>query len=314
MSKSSSINSILYPIDAETFLNKSERNIQRVNNKLDDYLKDPSEEQIHDIRTAIRRLRATNQSLQKTIRKKKEFKEFATKSKELFSLNSKIRDYDIILEMLSKYTEDVSSSKREQQQTSHTSQALANVSKSLETLRKRRLTEAKTIAVELRKLAIPKLDANKINKSEKKLMKRFNSVVGKFANSIEKNYPVVLSSPKRLTMLHEMRKDCKKLRYLLELLPVGTNGRNKGKNNVIQLIEELEKVQDILGTIHDYDTTIAYIRKYLENHPKERASLDNTVKYLYEDRQKKFEQFMDFCKADLSNSEDNLFLNIMNIN
>jgi CHAD domain-containing protein len=314
MSKSSSINSILYPIDAETFLNKSERNIQRVNNKLDDYLKDPSEEQIHDIRTAIRRLRATNQSLQKTIRKKKEFKEFAAKSKELFSLNSKIRDYDIILEMLSKYTEDVSSSKREQQQTSHTSQALANVSKSLETLRKRRLTEAKTIAVELRKLAIPKLDANKINKSEKKLMKRFNSVVGEFANSIEKNYPVVLSSPKRLTVLHEMRKDCKKLRYLLELLPVGTNGRNKGKDNVIQLIEELEKVQDILGTIHDYDTTIAYIRKYLENHPKERASLDNTVKYLYEDRQKKFEQFIDFCKADLSNSKDNLFLNIMNIN
>ena len=176
------------------------------------------------------------------------------------------------------------------------------------------MTEAKTIAVELRKLAIPKLDANKINKSEKKLIKRFNSVVGKFANSIEKNYPVVLSSPKRLTVLHEMRKDCKKLRYLLELLPVGTNGRNKGKNNVIQLIEELEKVQDILGTIHDYDTTIAYIRKYLENHPKERTSLDNTVKYLYEDRQKKFEQFMDFCKADLSNSENNLFLNIMNIN
>ncbi len=314
MSKSSSINSILYPIDAETFLNKSERNIQRVNNKLDDYLKDPNEEQIHDIRTAIRRLRATNQSLQKTIRKKKEFKEFATKSKELFSLNSKIRDYDIILEMLSKYTENVSSSKSEQQQTSHTSQALANVSKSLEILRKRRLTEAKTIAVELRKLAIPKLDANKINKSEKKLMKRFNSIVGEYANSIEKNYPVVLSSPKRLTVLHEMRKDCKKLRYLLELLPVGTNGRNKGKDNVIRLIEELEKVQDILGTIHDYDTTIAYIRKYLENHPKERASLDNTVKYLYEDRQKKFEQFMDFCKADLSNSKDNLFLNIMNIN
>ena len=41
MSKSHFINSILYSIDSETFLNKSERNIQRVNNKLDDYLKDP---------------------------------------------------------------------------------------------------------------------------------------------------------------------------------------------------------------------------------------------------------------------------------
>ena len=313
MSKSSSINSILYPIDSEIFLNKSERNIQRVNNKLDDYLKDPNEEQIHDIRTATRRLRATYQSLPNSIRNKKRLKEFVAKSKEIFSLNSKVRDYDIILEMLSKYTEEMSSPKREQQQVSHSSQAIANISKSLETLRNRRLTDAKTVVVELRKLAVPKLDNNKINKSEKELRKRFNSIVGKFADSIEKNYPVVLSSSKRLAELHEMRKDCKKLRYLLELLPVGTDGKDEGKDKVSQLIEELEKVQNMLGAIHDYDTTITYIQKYLENHPKDRSSLHNVVKYLHEDRQKKFEQFTDFCRADLSNSKDNLFLNIMNI-
>lgn len=278
MSKSSSINSILYPIDSEIFLNKSERNIQRVNNKLDDYLKDPNEEQIHDIRTATRRLRATYQSLPNSIRNKKRLKEFVAKSKEIFSLNSKVRDYDIILEMLSKYTEEMSSPKREQQQVSHSSQAIANISKSLETLRNRRLTDAKTVVVELRKLAVPKLDNNKINKSEKELRKRFNSIVGKFADSIEKNYPVVLSSSKRLAELHEMRKDCKKLRYLLELLPVGTDGKDEGKDKVSQLIEELEKVQDMLGAIHDYDTTIAYIQEYLENHPKNRSSIHNVVK------------------------------------
>ena len=313
MSKSS-INSILYPIDAETFLNKSERNIKRVNNKLDDYLKDPNEEQIHDIRTAVRRLRAIYQALPKAIRNKKNIKEFVAKSKELFSLNSKIRDCDIILELLSKDTEDISSPKREQQQVSHSSQAIANISKALETLRKRKLTASKALAVELRKLAVPTLDNNKFNKSEKKLKKRFNKVVSRFANTIEKNYPVVLSSPKRLAELHEMRKDCKKLRYLLELLPVGANGKNDGKDKVTQLIEELEKVQDMLGTIHDYDTAIAYTKKYLENHPKDRSSLHNIVKYLYEDRQKKFEQFTKYCKADLSNSKNNLFLNVMNIN
>lgn len=111
-----------------------------------------------------------------------------------------------------------------------------------------------------------------------------------------------------------MRKDCKKLRYLLELLPDGTNGRNDGKDKISQLIEELEKVQDMLGTIHDYVTTIAYIRKYPENHPKDRSSLHNIINYLYEDRQEKFGQFTAFCKADLSNSKNNLFLNIMNIN
>src|SRR5215831_11618634 len=116
MSKSHSISNILYPLDSETFLNKSERNIQRVNNKLDDYLKDPNEEQIHDIRTAVRRLRASNQTLPKTLRNKNELEEFVAKSKELFSLNSKIRDYDIIAEIVSKYTESTNSSKREQQQ------------------------------------------------------------------------------------------------------------------------------------------------------------------------------------------------------
>lgn len=313
MSKSHSINKILYPIDSETFLNRSERNIQRVNNKLDDYLKDPNEEQIHDIRTAIRRLRASNQALPKAIRNKKELKEFVAKSRKLFTLNSKIRDYDIILELLSKYDEDVSSPKRDQQQISHSAQAITNISKSLETLRNRKLTASKALAVDLRKLAVPSLDNDKIDKSEKKLKKRFNRVVVKFANTIEKNYPVVLSSPKRLAELHEMRKDCKKLRYLLELMPGSTNGKDDDKGKVSQLIEELEKVQDMLGTIHDYDTTIAYAKKYMENHPKDRSSLNNFVKYLYEDRQKKFEQYTEYCKADLSNSKNNLFLNIMNI-
>jgi CHAD domain-containing protein len=313
MPKSSSFDNILYPIDSKEYLNKSERNIQRVNNKLDDYLKAPNEEHIHDIRTSIRRLRASYQSLPKSIRNKKKIKKFVAKSKELFSINSKVRDYDIIFEMLSEYVSSEKAPKHEQQQLSQSSRAISNLLKSLETVRNRELTESKTLAVELRKLSVPKLGDNNINISEKKLKKRFNNVVGKLANTIEKNYPVVLSSSKRLIELHEMRKDCKKLRYLLELLPIDTDVKNQDKDKVSQLIDELEKVQDMLGTIHDYDTTIAYIKKYVENHSKYR-SLNNIVKYVYEDRRKKFEQFIEYCRVDLSNSKDNLFVNIMNIN
>jgi len=313
MPKSSSFDNILYPIDSKEYLNKSERNIQRVNNKLDDYLKAPNEEHIHDIRTSIRRLRASYQSLPKSIRNKKKIKKFVAKSKELFSINSKVRDYDIIFEMLSEYMSSEKAPKHEQQQLSQSSRAISNLLKSLETVRNRELTESKTLAVELRKLSVPKLGDNNINISEKKLKKRFNNVVGKLANTIEKNYPVVLSSSKRLIELHEMRKDCKKLRYLLELLPIDTDVKNQDKVKVSQLIDELEKVQDMLGTIHDYDTTIAYIKKYVENHSKYR-SLNNIVKYVYEDRRKKFEQFIEYCRVDLSNSKDNLFVNIMNIN
>ena len=313
MSKSSYFDNILYPIDSKQYLNKSERNIQRVNNKLDDYLKAPNEEHIHDIRTSIRRLRASYQSLPKSIRNKKKIKKFVAKSKELFSINSKVRDYDIIFEMLSEYMSSKTAPKHEQQQLSQSSRAISNLLKSLETVRNRELTESKTLAVELRKLSVPKLGDNNINISKKKLKKRFNNVVGKLANTIEKNYPVVLSSSKRLIELHEMRKDCKKLRYLLELLPIDTDVKNQDKDKVSQLIDELEKVQDMLGTIHDYDTTIAYIKKHVENHSKYR-SLDNIVKYVYEDRRKKFEQFTEYCRVDLSNSKDNLFVNIMNIN
>jgi CHAD domain-containing protein len=313
MPKSSSFDNILYPIDSKEYLNKSERNIQRVNNKLDDYLKAPNEEHIHDIRTSIRRLRASYQSLPKSIRNKKKIKKFVAKSKELFSINSKVRDYDIIFEMLSEYVSSEKAPKHEQQQLSQSSRAISNLLKSLETVRNRELTESKTLAVELRKLSVPKLGDNNINISEKKLKKRFNNVVGKLANTIEKNYPVVLSSSKRLIELHEMRKDCKKLRYLLELLPIDRDIKNQDKDKVSQLIDELEKVQDMLGTIHDYDTTIAYIKKYVENHSKYR-SLNNIVKYVYEDRRKKFEQFIEYCRVDLSNSKDNLFVNIMNIN
>ena len=313
MSKSSSFVNILYPIDSKEYLNKSERNIQRVNNKLDDYLKAPNEEHIHDIRTSIRRLRASYQSLPKSVRNKKKIKKFVAKSKELFSINSKVRDYDIIFEMLSEYMSSKMAPKHEQQQLSQSSRAISNLLKSLETVRNRELTESKTLAVELRKLSVPKLGDNNINISKKKLKKRFNNVVGKLASTIEKNYPVVLSSSKRLIELHEMRKDCKKLRYLLELLPTDTDVKNQDKDKVSQLIDELEKVQDMLGTIHDYDTTIAYIKKHVENHSKYR-SLDNIVKYVYEDRRKKFEQFIEYCRVDLSNSKDNLFVNIMNIN
>lgn len=313
MPKSSSFDNILYPIDSKEYLNKSERNIQRVNNKLDDYLKAPNEEHIHDIRTSIRRLRASYQSLPKSIRNKKKIKKFVAKSKELFSINSKVRDYDIIFEMLSEYMSSEKAPKHEQQQLSQSSRAISNLLKSLETVRNRELTESKTLAVELRKLSVPKLGDNNINISEKKLKKRFNNVVGKLANTIEKNYPVVLSSSKRLIELHEMRKDCKKLRYLLELLPIDRDIKNRDKDKVSQLIDELEKVQDMLGTIHDYDTTIAYIKKHVENHSKYR-SLNNIVKYVYEDRRKKFEQFIEYCRVDLSNSKDNLFVNIMNIN
>jgi CHAD domain-containing protein len=61
-----------------------------------------------------------------------------------------------------------------------------------------------------------------------------------------------------------LRKTCKKIRYLLEQAS-HQNGVNK--KEIHALITELEDIQDILGSIHDNDTMIAYVKRV--RHPNE---------------------------------------------
>jgi CHAD domain-containing protein len=295
-------------IDIATYLTKSERTVQRVCNRLDDYLGAPNEEHIHDIRTAIRRLQASYQTLPTAARNRDKMKEFVSKSKDLFSVNSKIRDCDIISEIVSKCISVERFPKGVHRSRSQPSQSVVRLLKSVNVLRNKKLNEAKTIALELRKLPIPSFDDYKTDISEKKIKNRFDKVITKIANRIEKNYPTVISSPERIRELHEMRKDCKKLRYLLELLPIEENDKDTDKDKVLEMIGELGEIQDMLGTIHDYDTCITYIK----NH-KSGRELYSLIELLYNDRQKKYDRFVKCYEADLSNSDCKLFLNIMNI-
>ncbi|WP_458720135.1 hypothetical protein [Candidatus Nitrosocosmicus sp. R] len=88
--------------DVNTYADNCTQNIKRVYTKLDKYLENPTEDNIHHMRTSLRRLEATYQSSPKQIRKKKKIKEFASVGKRLFKINSNIRDIDIILEKLAK--------------------------------------------------------------------------------------------------------------------------------------------------------------------------------------------------------------------
>ena len=87
-------------VNPKEFVNICERNISRVNNKLDDYLIRQDEKNIHDIRTSVRRLDACYQTLPKKLRGRKQMKKFVKKSKDLFKINSQIRDFDIITELI----------------------------------------------------------------------------------------------------------------------------------------------------------------------------------------------------------------------
>jgi CHAD domain-containing protein len=137
-----------------------EENVKRVDDRLNDYIKDSNENNIHDIRTATRRLDASYMSLPKKIRRKTKIRKFVTTSKQLFKVNSQIRDCDIICEKLQKYSSEP---------------IYAKLIGTLNRNRKTKLASARKIALSLRNLPIPRVRENAI--PAKKLEMRYNKVV-----------------------------------------------------------------------------------------------------------------------------------------
>jgi CHAD domain-containing protein len=269
-------------ISSKPFITKLQENLQRVDKRVNDYIADSSEGNIHNIRTSIRRADASFRSLPKKIRKRNKVSNYIKLCKQLFKINSKIRDYDIIYEKLRNYS----------------SQPI--YTELTELLKKRRdaeLRKARDKALSLRKIKPPKIDDKNISKG--KLNRRFNKIISRFSDKIELNFPVVLTNVDRTRQLHEMRKDCKKLRYLLELLSYQNNKEAE------RTITELEKIQEMLGSIHDDDIMITYLRR--SRHSKEiRHILDGVIA----ERARRYDEFIEFCKGNLSNSKENFFSQI----
>jgi CHAD domain-containing protein len=285
----------LNSINLDTFFDNYVHNIHKVDNRLDEYIKDPTEKNIHDIRTSIRRLEASYMASPKLIRKRK-IMEYVFKSKNLFKINSQIRDFDIILEKLTKEGQ-------------LTTQRLEIFERSIKKSRNRKLKDALFIACDLREIDIPNIDKYKNQYDpfllQKKLTKKYTKVVTKFAYKIKENIPIIISSSEKMEELHQVRKDTKKLRYLLELI---LNNRHKidgniDKNNEIDKnnygndqniwnqIEKLKKIQDMLGNIHDYDITIAYLKQ----HDKQKNFV--TVMNIDMQRKNKYEQFIRYYES-----------------
>ena len=271
-------------ISSKSFVKTLQENMQRVDRRVDGYLANSNEGNIHDVRTAIRRVDASFMSLPKNVRKKNRAYNYTTVSKRLFKINSQVRDYDIIYGKLEKYSSEP---------------VYIELTESLKKRRDAKLRKARNIALSLRKLPLPKIDEDDI--PDKNLQRRFNKVVSKYSDRIELNFPVVLTNASKIGQLHQMRKDCKKLRYLLELL----TDQNKETG---RMISELEEVQDMLGAIHDDDIMTAYIK---------RARRPKAVHHILDDemaeRTKKYEEFVQFCKRNLSNSKENFFNQIWSL-
>jgi CHAD domain-containing protein len=264
-------------VNPKKFVDICERNISRVSNKLDDYLTRQDEKNIHDIRTSIRRLNACYMTLPKKLRKRKQMKKFVNKSKELFKINSQVRDFDIITELIGKINAHRGNKNG------------ADVN--FENRRARKLENAKAIAAELRKL--PLIKVNKKSVSTAKLTKRFNIQISKYGNRIQLNLPMVTTDANKVAELHELRKDCKKLRYLLELV----SHDNSSDNIISKMEEEVEKMQDLLGAIRDCDATAAYLkRRKLQNK-------NEIIEAILQERKKRYENFLAHFKSSIMNNK-----------
>ena len=271
-------------IDVKKFVNACKRNISRVSNKLDEYLASPDEKNIHDIRTSVRRLDACYKTLPRKIRNKKQVKTYMDKSRELFKINSQIRDFDVITDLIRKNNPENGNGNR------------MDLTK-FENRRATKLKEAKVVAVGLRKLSEPNVD--KVSISAGKLTKRYNKLISNFGSRIQLNLPLVIADADKVNELHEMRKDCKKLRYLLELVP---HSKSSDKN-MSKLEEELQNMQDLLGAIHDCDAAVDHLKRQTK-----RQRRNDIIEHIVQERKRRYEDLLLHCKSDITNNQYNSLL------
>jgi CHAD domain-containing protein len=81
-----------------------------------------------------------------------------------------------------------------------------------------KLEHAKTIALFLKSTDICKI-VDRIGTTEKELQKRYNKILLRLISRMESAFPTVLTNCSAIEELHNLRIACKKLRYMLELLP-----------------------------------------------------------------------------------------------
>ena len=198
------------------------------------YLRDPNAENVHRLRTATRRLQAAFALLPKTSREQGKAQKAMVRIKKLMKVNASVRDQDIILSKLSMYKQNP---------------AFERLIGDLRKSRKFHLEQAKELALSVQKN--PELRVKPRDLSDTALQKRYNKVVRKLGSKITSELPLVREDASKVEELHVVRRDCKQLRYVLEMGEFPKPPKP---------LVALRSWQDLLGTIRDHDVMIAYLR------------------------------------------------------
>lgn len=253
----------MYKLESANYSETLNGIAHKVNERLEKYLKEPNEENVHNVRTAIRRLESAWKVLPKKIRQKRKVAKFVNSHKKFFKTNSEIRDLDIIQQRISSFP------------------TTEEIKKFIHEKRMRNMRVAQKQAKLSHKLKFPTLKQEQIPLS--KLEKRFRKISVKLIENIQALIPIATSNEERIAELHELRKDCKKLRYMLELAP------NTESSN---FITKLKEMQDLLGSIHDCDITTDFLKKM----PPKYGIMKELLKKESELRSQLYEKFVETQK------------------
>jgi CHAD domain-containing protein len=232
----------------------------KLREKLAAYLDDPEgEKNVHDVRTAIRRLEVMFSLLPKKMRKRnrKKIKEY----REFFKANSVVRDLDVIRGRVAALSPDASI-----------------LDLQLQRKRDAELKHAIQAGRKIRNVRLMRV----YDVQPRKLEARIDKITGRLSERIRQTLPVVLSDSGKVDELHKLRKDCKKLRYVIEALPADIAKKYEKKaSDAIGKRDSsisLEKLQDMLGEIRDSDITLQYLKTSKSKIAGELASKETSMR------------------------------------
>jgi CHAD domain-containing protein len=252
-------------ITPDSFAKEYDKFAKALTRRVKAYLRDPNAENVHRLRTATRRLQASFALLPKATRNENKAQKTMGRIRELMKVNASVRDQDIILSKLSMYKQ---------------SPTYERLTEGLRKSRKSHLEQAKELALSVQKDAGPRVKPRDL--SEPILQRRYNKVLRKLGSKITSELPLVREDPSKVDELHVVRRDCKQLRYVLEMSEFSRPPKP---------LVTLRSWQDLLGSIRDHDVMIEYLRGLRKS-----AEVQVALNIEVENRNKSYRKFVEVSR------------------
>jgi len=215
--------------------------------------------------------------LPKKVRNKGKIRRYLSPSKKLFKSTSRVRDADIIISNLHEFE----------------SLPAVNIGISkLQSEREKQVFEVLGRAKTLEKIKIPKVEKNQVG--DMQLRKRKTKICLELESKINELLPAILRDFRKIDELHDLRKYCKNLRYVLDILP------SEEEKDLRRLMENWQK---LLGTVRDIHT----IQRFIEEN-KLTKDLEQLMSSLNAKRDRTLESFIHSVEDHINASNQRITL------